>query len=47
MNNQSSICVTPYLYEHDYQKWLEKTVELLRNRSFEFLDLDNLIEEIE
>jgi hypothetical protein len=47
MNTQSSSRVTPFLYEHDYQQWLEKTVKLLRDRSFELLDLDNLIEEIE
>jgi hypothetical protein len=47
MNTQSSSRVTPFLYEHDYQQWLEKTVKLLRDHSFELLDLDNLIEEIE
>jgi len=39
--------ITPSLYDHDYQQWLEETVKLLRDRSFELLDLDNLIEEIE
>jgi hypothetical protein len=47
MTTQLSTSVTPFLYEQDYQQWLEKTVNLLRDRSFELLDLDNLIEEIE
>jgi hypothetical protein len=29
--------VGSFLYEQDYQQWLEETVELLRNRSFELL----------
>ncbi|CCI01114.1 MAG: DUF29 domain-containing protein [Microcystis panniformis] len=47
MTTQLASPVTPFLYEHDYQQWLETTVKLLRDRSFELLDLDNLIEEIE
>ena len=47
MTTQFPTPVTPFLYEQDYQQWLEKTVKLLRDRSFELLDLDNLIEEIE
>jgi hypothetical protein len=47
MTAQSSSPVTPFLYDRDYQQWLEETVKLLRDRSFELLDLDNLIEEIE
>jgi hypothetical protein len=35
------------LYEQDYFLWLEKTAELLKNRNFSQLDLENLIEEIE
>lgn len=35
------------LYEKDYQAWLETTIKLLSNRSFDLLDLDNLIEEVE
>lgn len=47
MTAQSSTPVTSFLYDRDYQQWLEETVKLLRDRSFELLDLDNLIEEIE
>ena len=47
MTTQLASPVTPFLYEHDYQQWLETTVKLLRDHSFELLDLDNLIEEIE
>jgi hypothetical protein len=35
------------LYETDYLQWLEETIALLKNRQFESLDLDNLIEELE
>ncbi len=35
------------LYEEDYQAWIETTIKLLNNRSFDLLDLENLIEEIE
>ena len=35
------------IYEIDDAQWLEETVELLRNRKFIELDLDNLIEELE
>ena len=35
------------LYQRDYQEWLDETTKLLRDRSFDFLDLENLIEEIE
>jgi hypothetical protein len=38
---------TSNLYEHDYLQWIENTVERLRNRDFENIDLENLIEEIE
>ncbi len=34
------------LYEKDYYLWLEKTSNLLENRQFSDLDLENLIEEI-
>jgi hypothetical protein len=47
MTTQFPNPITHFLYEQDYQQWLEKTVKLLRDRSFELLDLDNLIEEIE
>jgi hypothetical protein len=35
------------LYEIDDSQWLEETIELLKNRQFENLDLENLIEELE
>lgn len=35
------------LYDSDYQLWLERTVTTLKNKNFENLDLNNLIEEIE
>lgn len=38
---------TTKIYDHDYHLWLEETAQLLKNRNFEQLDLENLIEEIE
>ncbi|MGI0479834.1 DUF29 domain-containing protein [Geminocystis sp. CENA526] len=35
------------LYEKDDNLWLEKTIELLKQKRFNDLDLDNLIEELE
>jgi hypothetical protein len=35
------------LYEIDDHLWLEKTVQLLKEKRFNDLDLDNLIEELE
>lgn len=35
------------LYEKDDHLWLEKTIELLKEKRFNDLDLDNLIEELE
>jgi len=35
------------LYEQDYLKWIETTVEKLRTQDFSNLDWENLIEEIE
>ncbi|MBE5231726.1 MAG: DUF29 domain-containing protein [Microcystis aeruginosa PMC 728.11] len=35
------------LYEIDDSLWLEETIELLKARKFDALDLDNLIEELE
>jgi NTP pyrophosphatase (non-canonical NTP hydrolase) len=35
------------LYEIDDSLWLEETIELLKAKQFEALDLDNLIEELE
>lgn len=35
------------LYDRDFYLWIEKTVNDLKDKRFEDLDLDNLIEEIE
>ena len=35
------------LYEIDDYQWLEETVKLLKNKQFNDLDLENLIEELE
>ena len=35
------------LYEIDDYQWLEKTIELLKSKRFNQLDLENLIEELE
>ena len=35
------------LYEIDDYLWLEETIELLKNKRYEALDLENLIEELE
>ena len=35
------------LYETDFVQWTDRTVQLLRDRQFNELDLDNIIEEIE
>ena len=35
------------LYDEDFYVWTEAQAELLRQRQFEALDLDNLIEEVE
>ncbi|MEA5617839.1 DUF29 domain-containing protein [Cronbergia sp. UHCC 0137] len=39
--------MTQTLYESDYNQWIEETVQQLRNRNFQEIDWDNLIEEIE
>lgn len=36
-----------HLYEQDFYVWTERQAELLRERRFEALDLENLIEEVE
>ena len=38
---------TAQIYDRDYHLWLEETAQLLKNRDFNQLDLENLIEEIE
>lgn len=40
--NKLTVC-----YEEDFNLWTEQTVELLRARHFEELDIDNLIDELE
>ncbi|NEQ62391.1 MAG: DUF29 domain-containing protein, partial [Moorea sp. SIO4A1] len=35
------------LYEIDDAQWLEETIKLLKNKEFNQLDWDNLIEELE
>jgi len=40
--NKLTVC-----YEEDFNLWTEQTVELLRARRFEELDIDNLIDELE
>ena len=35
------------LYDTDYNLWVLETVKQLKNRNFDCLDLDNLIEEVE
>ncbi|NJP11573.1 MAG: DUF29 domain-containing protein [Leptolyngbyaceae cyanobacterium RU_5_1] len=35
------------LYDADFAKWIDKTVQLLKERQFAELDLENLIEEVE
>lgn len=35
------------IYETDFNKWVEQTITQLKNRKFEELDLDNLIEEVQ
>ncbi len=34
------------LYDEDLQMWIEQTIHQLKNREFEALDLENLIEEL-
>jgi len=38
---------TTSLYDRDYYEWIESTVSKLRNRDFDHLDTENLIEELE
>ncbi|MFN5968738.1 MAG: DUF29 domain-containing protein [Microcystis sp.] len=34
------------LYEREYDRWLSETIELLKNRQFDQLDYEHLIEEL-
>lgn len=38
---------TTQTYDRDYHLWLEETAQLLKNKNFNQLDLENLVEEIE
>jgi len=35
------------LYEREYDRWLSETIELLKNRQFDRVDYEHLIEELE
>jgi len=37
----------PNLYDRDYAAWVEQTALLLRNRQFEAVDFENLIDELD
>ncbi len=39
--------MTNTLYDTDYNQWIEETARQLRERRFDYVDWDNLIEEIE
>jgi hypothetical protein len=39
--------IMPSLYKSDFSLWLDHTAQLLRERRFNELDLENLVEEIE
>lgn len=39
--------VSKSLYEQDYFLWLQSTIEALRSRYLEAVDIDNLVEELE
>lgn len=39
--------VLPTLYEADFMQWTDRTVQLLRERRFSEIDIENIIEEIE
>lgn len=38
---------TPNLYEQDFYLWIKNTAQLLRERRFDEVDIENLVEEIE
>ncbi|RCJ25363.1 hypothetical protein A6S26_16400 [Nostoc sp. ATCC 43529] len=44
---QSSMTSCSDLYEQDFYLWIQTTAELLKQKNFTQLDLENLIEEIE
>lgn len=47
VNLKSASLKSSSLYDTDYQRWLNQTVEQLQGRDFDNLDLEQLIEEIE
>ena len=44
---KSSIKQPENLYDHDFQEWIQKTIEHLQKSEFEQLDREHLIEELE
>ena len=38
---------SPDLYEQDFYLWTQSTVEALRSRNFDVLDVENLLDEVE
>ena len=47
MNSGSQINTELELYEQDYYQWIVETVQQLRQRRFDSVDWDNLIEEVD
>ncbi|MBK1719642.1 DUF29 domain-containing protein [Thiocystis violacea] len=39
--------IIPNLYEHDIHAWTQQTADLLRQRRFQELDIEHLVEELE
>jgi hypothetical protein len=39
--------LSPSLYEQDFNLWIESTIELLQQKRFDELDIENLIYEVE
>jgi len=37
----------PFLYDEDFNLWVESTIELLQQKRFDELDIENLISEVE
>lgn len=35
-----------FLYDNDFQSWIDSTIQQLKNREFDSIDLENLIEEL-
>ncbi len=47
MNKTTLVKSKADLYEQDFNLWLERQATLLRERRFDELDVDNLVEEVE